>query len=519
MGKKATWSVKQRIISIILLIVQIIFCQSICLAAAASSCLTALALPVTGERIVNVATEPELQSAMNDLRQGDTLLLANGNYNLTRSLYINGRNNVTVRGASGCSEVVLAGKGMDNPSYGDVPFGIWSNSRNTTIAHLTVRDTFDNTVIINGGAQSPHLYSVNLINSGSQFIKANATNAAGGIGVDNGVVEYSRIEYTNGPPASASHAGGAGYFNGISAHSARNWTLRKNLFRNLHNPDSSNYWWNPAVLFWNHSQNTITENNTFINTDRAIAYGLTDIAGSDHSGGVIRNNFVYLVPGLFSAARKADSDAQIIVWDSPSTQVYHNTILTNSNTNLSIEFRFGTAGGEAINNLTDAPIGTRNGGTFSQSGNYLNAIPAMFVEPASGNLHLLDNESTHEHVIDGVAAIAAVPTDIDGETRPSGAAADVGADEFAAMQQVRVAGRPPAYYLTLSEAYSHTATGGTIEAREFLFDEDVNLDRPIPVILQGGYDESYMEKSGLTAITGSLTVKLGSHTLADVEVR
>jgi len=486
--------------------------------AADGGCLTEQTLPMTGERIVPIASEAELQNAMGDLRAGDTLLLANGVYNLTSSLYINGRDNVTIRGASGCSDVVLAGKGMDNSSYGNVEVGIWSNSRNTTIAHLTVRDTFDNSVIFNGGAQSPYLYSINLIDSGSQFIKANPTDAANGIGVDNGVVEYSRIEYTNGPPASASHAGGAGYFNGISAHSARNWTLRKNLFRNLHNPDSSSYWWNPAVLFWNHSQNTITENNTFINTDRAIAYGLTDISGSDHTGGIIRNNFIYLVSGLMSSARKADSDAQIIVWDSPSTRVFHNTLLTNANINLSIEFRFGTDGGEARNNLADAPIGTRNGGTFTQSGNYLNAIPAMFVEPASGNLHLLDNESTREHVIDGVAAIAAVPTDIDGETRPYGAAADVGADEFAAMLPVRVAGSPPAYYLTLSEAYSHTGTGGTIEAREFLFDEDVTLDRPIPVILQGGYDSSFSEKSGLTAIQGRLTVLSGSLTVEGVEI-
>jgi hypothetical protein len=456
---------------------------------------------------------------MNDLRQGDTLLLANGTYNLTRSLYINGKDNVTVRGASGCSAVVLAGKGMDNPSYGNVPFGIWSNSRDTVIAHLTVRDTFDNTVIINGGAQSPHLYSVNLIDSGSQFIKANATDAAGGIGVDNGVVEYCRIEYTNGPPAATGHAGGAGYFNGISAHGADNWTLRNNLFKNLHNPDSASYWWNPAVLFWNHSQNTVTENNTFINTDRAIAYGLTDIAGSDHSGGIIRNNFVYLAPGLMSASRKDDSDAQIIVWNSPSTVVLHNTVLTNSNVRLSIEFRFGTEGAEARNNLADAPIGTRGAGTYAQSGNYLAAVSTMFADPALGNLHLLDNASTRQSVIDKVAALAGVTTDIDRETRPAGAAADIGADEFAALGPVRVAGADPAYFLTISEAYSHTGTGGTIEAMEFLFTEDVTLDQPIPVILQGGYDNSFFEKSGLTTIHGLLTVQLGTLTVEDLEIR
>ena len=504
-----------------------------------------------------------------------------------------------------------------------------------------------------------------------------------GIGVDNGVVEYCRIEYTNSPPAAASHAGGAGYFNGISAHAADNWTFRNNLFRNLHNPDSSSYWWNPAVLFWNHSQNTVTENNTFINTDRAIAYGLTDIAGSDHTGGIIRNNFIYLAPGLMSASRKADSDAQIIVWDSPSTGVFHNTVLTNSNVNLSIEFRFGTSGAEAGNNLADAPIGTRNGGTYAQGGNYLSAATAMFVDPASGNLHLLDTASTRANVIDRVAALAAVPTDIDGEARPNGTAADIGADEFRSappaltlnpvitptnpgsqsvsgttdagatvtvatdtaasdgtatvtgvnwsytitglawgvnnvtvtaakgsgnttvrsavitrsprvdvsvhgsgggrvesdpaaidcpqgicsalfdygatvrlysianndsmlsgwsacavmgdctfpmdgdkevaalfdLKPVRIPGPTPGYYESIGEAYAGLTTGGTIQAREYLFSENVIPDRDVAVTIEGGYDSGYSGNSGYSTINGSITVQHGSLTVGGVLVR
>lgn len=70
-------------------------------------------LPITGARVVNVATEPQLQAAMGNLQNGDTLLLADGTYDLTASLYINGRHNITVRGASGSTNVVLAGQGMD----------------------------------------------------------------------------------------------------------------------------------------------------------------------------------------------------------------------------------------------------------------------------------------------------------------------------------------------------------------------------------------------------------------------
>src|SRR5436190_13041182 len=279
---------------------------------AASSC-DAPQLPIMGTRIVNVTNETQLQTAMANLQSGDTLLLTDGTYNLTSTLYVNGRNNVTIRGTFGCTNVVLAGKGMDNSSYGNVPFGIWSNGTNTTVAHLTIRDTWDNEIIFNSGAQSPHLYCVKLLNAGSQFIKSNPTDVNAGVGVNNGIVEYCWLEYTGSPPGD--HGGGIGYFNGISAHAARNWIVRGNLFKNLHNPDSAAYPWNPAVLFWRHSLDTITEQNTFINVDRAVAYGLDNTTPYlDHAGGVIRNNFVCLAPGLMSASRKAGSDGSIIAW-------------------------------------------------------------------------------------------------------------------------------------------------------------------------------------------------------------
>src|SRR5690349_12947185 len=80
-------------------------------------------LPLTGTRIVKVSTEPQLQNAMANLQSGDTILLADGAYNLTSTLYVNGRNDVTIRGGEGSTNVVLVGKGMDNSNYGGVPFG------------------------------------------------------------------------------------------------------------------------------------------------------------------------------------------------------------------------------------------------------------------------------------------------------------------------------------------------------------------------------------------------------------
>ena len=384
-------------------------------------------LPITGMRIVNVSTEPQLQTAMGNLQSGDTILLTNGTYNLTSTLYINGRNNITIRGTSGSTNVVLVGKGMDNSNYGNVPFGIWSNGTNTTIAHLAIRDTWDNEIIFNPGAQSPHVYCVRLINAGSQFIKSNPTDVNAGTGVNNGVVEYCWVEYTGSPPAD--HGSGVGYFNGISAHAAQNWIVRGNLFKNLHNPDSAAYLWNPSVLFWRHSVGTITEQNTFINVDRAVAYGLDNTAPYfDHAGGLVRNNFVYLAPGLMSASRTAGSDGSIIAWNSPGTQIDHNSVLLNGNEFYSIEFRFSTTtNGAARNNLADKPIHLRDSATATLNGNLLTATAALFANPATGDLHLV---SSATNAIDKAPSLTTVTNDFDGETRPRGAGSDVGADEF-----------------------------------------------------------------------------------------
>ena len=62
------------------------------------------------DRIVDVSSVAELQSAMGNLQAGDTIVLADGFYNLTSTLYVNGRDNVTIRGNSGCDQVVLLGE-------------------------------------------------------------------------------------------------------------------------------------------------------------------------------------------------------------------------------------------------------------------------------------------------------------------------------------------------------------------------------------------------------------------------
>ena len=382
-----------------------------------------------------VNTESSLQSAVKNVKSGQTIVIQKGTYNLSSTLYV-GLNanvkNVTIRGETdNFNDVVLLGKGMDNASYGNVPMGISVyNAQNVTIANLSIGNVYYDPIELKGdaGANAVSVYHVRLFDAGEQFIKSQPKST--GVGVNDSSVKYSLIEYTAGTPKT-DHGGGIGYTNAIDIHAGKNWVVSGNLIRNMHTPDSNtSNLWNPAVLVWNGASNVITEGNTFVNTDCAIAYGLIDRTGYDNQNGVIRNNFIYQTPGLFSASRKADSDGQIVVFDSPGTVVNHNTILTNGNSANSIQFRWTTTGAEAKNNLTDAALRARDGATFTGSGNYTAATSSMFVDAAAGDLHLVSKIATLANVIDKGTVLSSVTTDWDGQKRPQGNLADIGADEY-----------------------------------------------------------------------------------------
>ncbi|WP_175497306.1 right-handed parallel beta-helix repeat-containing protein [Marinobacter sp. DSM 26671] len=256
---------------------------------------------------------------------------------------------------------------MNNPDYRGAPHGIWTDASGLTVQNLTIRDFYQHGIVLNPGAESLTFQNIRILDTGKQLIKANPSGF--GDGVDGGLVENSVFAYTEGPPM-IDRGGGTGYTNGVDVHAGANWVIRNNHFENFHAPDHADHLWAPVVLMWNGARDTVVENNRFVNVDRAIAFGLLDRA-MDHSGGVIRNNRVDYAEGLYSIQRRRGSDGAIIVWSSPGTIVEGNEVFTRGNLNRSIEFRFDTSGASAINNTVDAPIGTRDGGSYEGSGNRL----------------------------------------------------------------------------------------------------------------------------------------------------
>jgi hypothetical protein len=377
--------------------------------AAAAPARPAPALSPSSGTVVRVSTDTQLRAAIASLASNTTIEIAPGTYPLQDALWVNGSfSNVVIRGATNDSEdVVLAGAGMTNAS---VPYGIWvgGNVRNITIANLTIRDVYNHAIILNEGTQSPLLHNLHLMNAGQQIVKANPTPSGGG--VDNGIVEYSIIEYSTTSRDS--------YTNGVDVHTGRNWIVRHNLFRNIRAPQGLA---GPAILMWNGSSATIVEGNTFLDCQREIAMGLIERTPDDHSGGIVRNNFIYRQSSVAG-------DTAIGVFDSPNTQVVHNTIFASRTYASLIEYRFaGTTGAVIANNLLDGIVLSRDGATGTVSGNVTSYVSGIFVSPATGDLRLTSGAAV---AIDKGVPTSNCPTDFEGDTRPAGTAPDVGADEF-----------------------------------------------------------------------------------------
>ena len=295
-----------------------------------------------------------------------------------------------------------------------MPFGIWSGGavESLTVANLTIRDVYAHGIVFNAGTQRPVVSNVRLLDIGEQLLKSNPSSD--GSGVNDGVVENSVFAYT-------SRARGS-YTNAIDVHAGRDWVIRGNVFENIQAPAGMAA--GPAILMWNGAGNTMTERNLFLNCHRAISYGLVDKgSGTDHEGGVIRNNII-------SRASSQPGDVGIMVADSPGTQVLNNTVILSGTYPSPIEYRFpGSTGVLVANNLADGVITSRDGATGSQRNNVTGASSSLFVNAAAGDFHLVAGAAA---AIDRGAALANVSTDYDADSRPQGAAFDVGADEYRA---------------------------------------------------------------------------------------
>jgi len=309
--------------------------------------------------------------------------------------------NVGFRGRSGNRDaVIIRGDGMTGgvSHVFNVP-GDYFNAEDITIGRVSCHG-----VQIHGNADAdyPHFSNVRFIDTGEQMLKISYEEGNSNSS-DGGIVENCSFEYTAG-------VGPQYYIGGIDGHQCNDWIVHDNYFYGIRSPEEDLA--EHAIHFWSDSSGTIVERNRITNCDRGIGFGLGD---RGHSGGIIRNNFVHTT-----------RDVGIGLESASGVEVYNNSLFTENYGN-SIEYRFGaTSGGEIINNLTNAAITSRDGGSATVQSNVTSAQPSWFVDANTGDLHLA---SPMSEVIDSGQTLSGVPDDYDDEERPMGAGYDIGGDE------------------------------------------------------------------------------------------
>lgn len=66
------------------------------------------------------------------------------------------------------------------------------------------------------------------------------------------------------------------------------------------------------------------------------------------------------------------------------------------------------------------------------------------------------------------------------------------------------------YYTFIHDAYAAMSAGGTIQARNVEFIENLLLNKSIAVDLKGGYESGYSLSSGYSAIRGVVAIEHGA---------
>ncbi len=359
--------------------------------------------PPTGPT-VTVSSESELRSQAYSAAPGTTILVSAGTYNLQNIVHVV-NSGLTIRGATGNrDDVILDAGGMGTGLTHGILIDV--DADDVTIADLTIRNAGEHGVSIQG-SDRPTLYNLHIVDTGSQLVKVNPWEN----GSEDGLLACSRLEYTTTSPED--------YTNGISAHDAHDWTVRDNEWYRIHTPGNAPV---PTILFWSGSSGTVVERNLLVDCYQGISFGNASHGEGDHTGGIVRNNFIYA---------SMLHDVVIEMVHATGWLVAHNTaLLFNpvSGVTHGMEARYSDSSGTFAYNLTNMDIAlNRDGANGTGTGNVTNAQSSWFVDPSSADLHLVSSATA---AIDQADTLSDVTDDFDGDARPIGPASDVGADEY-----------------------------------------------------------------------------------------
>lgn len=365
-----------------------------------------------GATVVEVRTEPGLQAAVAGARPGTEIALAPGRYVLTRRLTLGlaqsgtAHRRVVIRPVRDVRSVTLDAAGNEEALY--LP-----GAHHVTIRGLRITGGAYHGVKIDAPSHHVRLEDSEIWDNtraadlASQFsaIKgggACAPRCAVDVVIEGNLVRQARpFRGTN--------------LQGIDCNGCRRWVVRANRVVGVRGAPLAG----TGIQFKSGSVGTVIERNVVVGSGLVgINYGGfgTPAWGGqahEHIGGVVRNNVVI-----------GSADAGISVIDVVGGRVVHNTLWGNGFTPDVRRFARGLV---YRNNVLDRPLNLRDGTSARVAGNLVLARPrdpGPFVAAARGDLHLRPSASA---AIDRVPGLCA--DDLDGERRPKGRRADIGADE------------------------------------------------------------------------------------------
>jgi len=373
--------------------------------------------------IVEVATVEELDAAVRGAEDGDTIMVADGTYQLSRLLHLRGKSNVTIRGASGDpSRVVIRGSGWDEA---DERFDLLviQGCSNVTVAHLAFVEgrsygiKLENLLFEGRGLKNINIYDCRFANIGVRAIKGTGGDRQP---LEGGSIRYCTFENTRVPPRTWIFDGD--YISAIDCMRLKDWAISDNSFRNIKGANGGG---RGAIFVWVESESVISERNVFVNCDRSICYG-NPSGSSEHAarphntGGIIRNNFI--VAGV---------DKGIEICWARGVKVYHNTVLADApGKGWGIHYHWQEISDISIaNNIVRGRIFGDEGGVAKENNLTEGIEDAWFRDAADGDLHLTAAAAAAMNRAD---RLSDSPTDFDGGERPAEEGkADLGADEYA----------------------------------------------------------------------------------------
>ncbi|HZG75124.1 MAG TPA: fibronectin type III domain-containing protein [Paenibacillus sp.] len=392
---------------------------------------------------VTVASLADLQAAIDSApASGRVITLAAGTYSQSSSININGKDHITIQGASSnVADTVIVGPGITSSL--DISIRV-NDSSYVTIRDLSIRDFNYHAVQINSGSYYFHADNLYAWDLGEGAFKVTgAVSTSGAMYADYGLIENTVMGYTTG--------GKRGVVEAVDIIAARGWVVRNNEVYNAYHSSTNSV--AHAMFAKGGSIDTVFENNLIKGSDIAISFGggLTasqyfrnGILGVEHYGGIIRNNVIHNT-----------DDTGIYLAKAVDFKVLNNTLI-NIAPSVSvggIESRWAGSNGEIRNNLADKALKKRDSGTYTESNNIVTASSTWYANPTAGDYSL--NPSTAASAIDtGMSLPTFVPTDMLGVARPIGAAYDLGALESGTPPADTTAPQAPA---GLTSA-GHTAT-------------------------------------------------------------